>query len=53
MIDDLIVFFIAMTTLHSVGLNSKYVRYSHIIGGIVMIIIGILMLFRPELLMFG
>lgn len=53
MIDDLIIFFIAMTTLHSVGLDSKYARYSHIIGGIVMIIIGILMLFRPELLMFG
>lgn len=53
MVDDLIVFFIAMTTLRSVGLDNKYARYSHIIGGIVMVIIGILMLFKPELLMFS
>ena len=53
MLDDLIVFFAAMTTLQAVGIESKYSRYSHLIGGIVMLIIGLLMLFKPELLMFG
>lgn len=53
MLDDLFIFFVAMTTLKAVGLESKYARYSHLIGGILMVIIGLLMLFKPELLMFG
>lgn len=53
MIDDLFVFVTAMITLKAMGIESKYARYSHLIGGIVMLAIGIIMLFRPELLMFG
>ena len=53
MLDDLIVFFIAMTTLKVIGLNSKYARYSHLIGGILMLLIGLLLIFKPEFLMFG
>jgi hypothetical protein len=53
MLDDLVVFMIAMLTLQAVGLNSKYARFSHLIGGILMFIIGLLMIFKPELLMFG
>jgi len=53
MLDDLFIFFVAMTTLKAVGLDSKYARYSHLIGGILMVTIGLLMLFKPELLMFG
>jgi thiol-disulfide isomerase/thioredoxin len=53
MLDDLIVFFIAMATLQVTGISSKYSRLSHLIGGIVMLIIGTLMIFRPEWLMFG
>ncbi|MEM4153028.1 MAG: hypothetical protein QXK80_02860 [Candidatus Pacearchaeota archaeon] len=53
MLDDLIVFFIAMATLQLTGISTKYSRLSHLIGGIVMLIIGILMIFKPELLMFG
>ena len=53
MLDDLFIFFVAMTTLKAVGLDSKYTRYSHLIGGILMLTIGLLMLFKPELLMFG
>lgn len=53
MLDDLFVFFTAMITLKAVGLEGKYARISHLVGGILMIIIGILMLFRPEWLMFG
>ena len=53
MLDDLIVFTGAMLTLHAFGLNTKYARYSHFFGGIIMLTIGLLMLFKPELLMFG
>ncbi|MBD3250696.1 MAG: hypothetical protein GF381_03975 [Candidatus Pacebacteria bacterium] len=53
MLDDLLVFFVAMTTLNRMGLNSKYARYSHLIGGILMFLIGLAMWFKPELLTFG
>lgn len=53
MLDDLIIFVIAMTTLSAVGIQGKYARISHLIGGILMVIIGLLMLFKPEVLMFG
>src|SRR5680860_265544 len=53
MLDDLIIFIIAMTTLQATGITTKYSRASRLIGGIVMVIIGILLLFKPEWLMFG
>lgn len=53
MIDDLIIFVIAMMTLKVTGITSKYTKYSHLIGGILMLIIGLLLIFKPELLMFG
>ena len=53
MLDDLIIFFIAMTTLRATGITTKYSRISRLIGGILMLIIGLLLLFKPEWLMFG
>ena len=53
MLDDIVIFFIAMKTLQIKGISNKYTKYSHLIGGIIMIIIGLLMLFKPELLMFN
>lgn len=53
MIDDLFVFFTAMITLKAVGVESKYARFSHCIGGIVLLLIGFLLIIKPELLMFG
>jgi len=53
MLDDIIIFVIAMTTLKMTGISTKYSRYSGIIGGILMIIIGLLLIFKPQLLMFG
>jgi hypothetical protein len=53
MIDDLAVFVVAMTTLKAVGIESKYARFSHLVGGILMFLIGLALLFKPELLMFG
>jgi len=53
LIDDLVVFFIAMKTFHLTGLSTKYSKFSGIIGGTIMVILGILMIFRPEWLMFN
>ena len=53
MLDDLFIFFVAMKTLQITGITTKYVRASRLIGGIVMLIVGILLIFKPELLMFG
>jgi thiol-disulfide isomerase/thioredoxin len=53
MIDDLIVFVISMVTLQATGLTTKYTRASRLIGGTLMVAIGLLLLFRPEWLMFG
>lgn len=53
LLDDLIVFFIAMKSLKLTGISNKYAKYSHLIGGIIMLLIGILMIFKPEWLMFN
>lgn len=52
LMDDLIIFFVAMRTMEVTGISTKYSKYSHLIGGILMIIIGGLLLFKPEWLMF-
>ena len=51
LIDDIVVFVIAMLTLNIKGNSSKYGKYSHLIGGILMLLIGLLMIFKPEWLM--
>lgn len=53
LIDDIIIFVVAMKTLSIKGISSKYGKYSNLIGGIIMILIGILMIFKPEWLMFN
>ena len=53
MIDDLVIFFIAMSTLKTIGISTKYSRYTGLIGGIIMIIIGVLLVLKPGWLMFG
>ena len=52
LLDDLVVFFIAMFTMKVTGISSKYNKYSHLIGGVIMVLVGILLLFKPEWLMF-
>jgi len=53
MLDDMFVFFVAMKTMQIGGISQKYTQYSHLIGGLIMLIIGVLMIFAPEMLMFG
>ena len=51
LLDDLIVFLIAMFTLKVIGISNKYSKYSKLIGGILMLIIGLLLLVKPEWVM--
>ncbi len=53
LIDDLIIFFLAMKSLKIKAISNRYTKYSHLIGGIIMLIIGLLMLIKPEWLMFN
>ncbi len=53
MLDDMIVFAVAMVTLQITGLTTKYTRWAHLIGGILMVIVGLLLIFKPQWLMFG
>jgi len=53
MLDDMIIFFVAMATMHMTGLSGKYSRYSNLIGGLLMLTLGIILILKPELLMFG
>lgn len=53
LLDDIVVFVIAMKTLELTGISTKYNRLSHLIGGILMILIGILLIFKPEWIMFN
>lgn len=48
MFDDILIFVIAMKTLEVTGVTNKYSKYTKLIGGILMIIIGILMIFKYE-----
>ena len=53
LLDDLIIFAIATFSLKAVGMSSKFAKYSHLVGGILMLVIGILMLFFPNIIMFN
>ena len=53
LIDDLVIFIIAMSTLKLTGISTKYNRVSHLVGGILMILMGVLLIFKPEWLMFN
>lgn len=52
LLDDAIVFVAAMLTLQATGLAATYSRYSHLIGGVVLVGVGPLLIFRPEWLAF-
>lgn len=52
-LDDVIVFIIAMVTLEITGITTKYNKLSHLVCGIIMILMGFLLVFKPEWLMFN
>ena len=53
MIDDMVVFAISMFTLEATGITNKYNKLCTLISSIIMIIMGLLLLFKPEWIMFN
>ncbi len=53
LLDDLIVFFIAMRTMELTGFSTKYGKISKLVGAILLLAIGLLLIFKPEWLMFN
>lgn len=51
LIDDLVVFLIAVFTLKSKGISTRYNKFVNLIGGILMILMGILLIFKPDWVM--
>jgi hypothetical protein len=52
MLDDLVVFVVSMLTLEHLGLTQKYQRFSHAVGGLALLVIGVVLIFKPEWLRF-
>jgi len=53
MADDLVVFGIALWSFEKIGITTKYSRWCNLIGGVLMLMIGALLIFSPETLVFG
>jgi len=53
LLDDLIVFIVAISTMELTGFSTKYGKLSKLIGGLLLLGIGILLIFKPEWLMFN
>ena len=53
MLDDFIIFFIAVKTMNLKVISTKYSKYSHLAAGIIMLIIGILLIVKPGWVMFN
>ncbi|MBI1961149.1 MAG: glutaredoxin [Parcubacteria group bacterium] len=50
MLDDFIVFGIALYSFEKIGITAKYSRISHLIGGLLMVLLGLILLAKPSLL---
>lgn len=53
MIDDFIIFLIALTTLRFTKLSDKYLRVIMLISAMVLLLLGLAILFKPEILSFS
>lgn len=51
MIDDIVVFSISMITLQATGITNKYSKITTLISSIIMILMGVLLIIKPEWLM--
>ena len=52
MLDDLVVFLLAIFAVNKLGFTEKYNYWATLVGGILILVLGILMLLKPEILMF-
>lgn len=53
LLDDLVVFMIAVCTLRVTGISTKYHKYAQLAGGVIMCTIGFLLMFFPHIIMFA
>lgn len=50
---QLVIFLIAMFSLRLTAISSRITKYSNLIGGLIMLALGLLLLFKPGWIMFG
>ena len=50
MVDDILVFGLALLSVNKLQLTTKYSRWVNLFGGILMIILGLILLIKPSLL---
>jgi hypothetical protein len=50
---QLVIFLIAMFSLHITAISSRVTKYSNLVGGLLMLAMGLLLLLRPGWLAFG
>ena len=53
MIDDLFVFTVSMITLEATGITNKYNKLCTLVSSIIMLVMGLLLIFKPGWLMFN
>lgn len=53
LIDDIVVLFLSIKAFEAKGISTKYNKYVHLIGGLIMILMGVLLIFKPEWIMFN
>jgi len=52
MLDDLLIFLVAVVTLRITKVSDKYLKFVKLASGVVLLLLGLIMLFRPEILTF-
>ena len=52
MADDIVVFIIAAVTMNYVHLNNKYEKWMKLVGGVLILVLGLILIFKPSLLNF-
>lgn len=52
-IDDIVIFVTLLLTSRIKGISAKVTKYTHLIGAIIMLTLGILMVFFPSIIMFS
>lgn len=53
MLDDFIVWLIALVTFKKIALTDKYNKWAALIGGILMVLLGVILILKPSWLMFS
>lgn len=50
MLDDVIIFSLAVFSINALATNEKYVKFTRVFGGVLMLVIGLVLLFAPQML---